>query len=604
MYDRYERPFFAFGGHNYARFLAWYNLFIRNIELTHPGATKLLENGAISVACSLVSGNLSMVDKTMEETLMRFAKSKSGAGGAGFSDMMHRHDSYQRRLRTTSTRTSFHEKTLKMCSLIDPAEETSGVFHHETTKSEIQRGEECVKRVDCALNGFLDPFNMSDTNHLYNIASGAPMSKEVETDVLNAEAEGRAEHEKFVLEHLQSDAASNSKRFYDPVKKLKLRNMAPPKKVKQITANDGKILKYKEQGDIAFQVLVKAQMTDNPISLEELMKYPITSMPHSLGTPDGYMNKTNKAALLHLIGDDYITPLPESANTLYIEDGNATVHSLKLIPFTFKGICLKILDIVIDGKNKVIFSTDRYFEKSIKSQERKRRAGYDDPPVLLLQGANQRKPPDFKSFLQNDLNKTALFKIMHNIWQSPDAAPKLHRRTVMIVVEGQAHQLVSDGKTVTSVPVLQISSETQEETDTRIILYLKHATALKCKNVVVHSPDSDVFHILLHYASQFVELNIFLETGTGDNRRTINISEVARELGQDFCSALLGLYVFTGEDTNCAFKGKGKVLPLRKLQMLDSYKTFFKKLGDAWDVAEDMFTNLESFVCAMYGFPR
>ena len=92
-----------------------------------------------------------------------------------------------------------------MCSLIeiDPAEETSGVFHHETTKSEIQRGEECVKRVDCALNGFLDPFNMSDTNHLYNIASGAPVSKEVETDVLNTEAKGRAEHEKFDLERLQ-----------------------------------------------------------------------------------------------------------------------------------------------------------------------------------------------------------------------------------------------------------------------------------------------------------------------------------------------------------------------------------------------------------------
>ena len=48
-----------------------------------------------------------------------------------------------------------------------------------------------------------------------------------------------------------------------------------------------------------------------------------------------------------------------------------------------------------------------------------------------------------------------------------------------------------------------------------------HATTLKCKNVVVHSPDSDVFDILLHYASQCFELNIFLETGTGDNRRII-----------------------------------------------------------------------------------
>ena len=100
----------------------------------------------------------------------------------------------------------------------------------------------------------------------------------METDVLNSEAEGRTEHEKLVLECLQSDVTSNPKRFYDPVKKLALWNMAPPKTVKEITANDGKILKYKEQGDIAFQLLVKAQMTDNPISLDELMKYPITPL--------------------------------------------------------------------------------------------------------------------------------------------------------------------------------------------------------------------------------------------------------------------------------------------------------------------------------------
>ena len=36
-------------------------------------------------------------------------------------------------------------------------------------------------------------------------------------------------------------------------------------------------------------------------------------------------------------------------------------------------------------------------------------------------------------------------------------------------------------------------------------------------------------------------------------------------------SILIGLYVFISEDTNCAFKRKGKALPFRKLQMLDSW---------------------------------
>ena len=70
--------FFSYGGHNYARFLSWFDVYLTNIEASHPGSTKLLENGAISVARSLIPENLCMVDKTMEETFMKFSKSKGG----------------------------------------------------------------------------------------------------------------------------------------------------------------------------------------------------------------------------------------------------------------------------------------------------------------------------------------------------------------------------------------------------------------------------------------------------------------------------------------------------------------------------------------------
>ena len=46
-----------------------------NLDITHPGAMSLLDNGAIGVARSLIPGFLSAVDKTMEETFMKFAKS-------------------------------------------------------------------------------------------------------------------------------------------------------------------------------------------------------------------------------------------------------------------------------------------------------------------------------------------------------------------------------------------------------------------------------------------------------------------------------------------------------------------------------------------------
>ncbi|XP_032227542.1 uncharacterized protein LOC116611051 [Nematostella vectensis] len=67
--------FFAFDGHNYSRYLTWLDLFLTNVDVSHPGAKRLLERGGIAVARSLIPGALIAVDKTMEETFMEFAKS-------------------------------------------------------------------------------------------------------------------------------------------------------------------------------------------------------------------------------------------------------------------------------------------------------------------------------------------------------------------------------------------------------------------------------------------------------------------------------------------------------------------------------------------------
>ena len=44
------------------------------MELTHPGVTDLIDQGALGVARSFIPGSLSDVDRTMEETFMKFAK--------------------------------------------------------------------------------------------------------------------------------------------------------------------------------------------------------------------------------------------------------------------------------------------------------------------------------------------------------------------------------------------------------------------------------------------------------------------------------------------------------------------------------------------------
>ena len=82
------------------------------------------------------------------------------------------------------------------------------------------------------------------------------------------------------------------------------------------------------------------------------------------------------------------------------------------------------------------------------------------------------------------------------------------------------------------------------------------------------------------------------------------MTQLADEFRQDFCNVVLGLYVFTGEDTNAAFKGKGKVNPLKKLQTHQSNQACFRSLGESYEITEDTINNIEAFVCVMYGYPR
>ena len=115
----------------------------------------------------------------------------------------------------------------------------------------------------------------------------------------------------------------------------------------------------------------------------------------------------------------------------------------------------------------------------------------------------------------------------------------------------------------------------QEETDTRVILYLHHAVNMGFKSAVVRTPDTDIFFILLRH-SHTINLTIYLDTGTGKKRRLIDVSTFAKSLGSAYCTTLLGFYVYSGEDCTSAFRSKGKVTPLKKLQKNPKYQKSFE----------------------------
>ena len=63
----------------------------------------------------------------------------------------------------------------------------------------------------------------------------------------------------------------------------------------------------------------------------------------------------------------------------------------------------------------------------------------------------------------------------------------------------------------------------QEETDTRVILYVNYARSKSYHFVRVKSPDSDIFFILLHYAASIIDITILFDTGT-ENKQQLSTS--------------------------------------------------------------------------------
>ena len=135
--------FFSYGGHNYARYLTFFSMFIVNIEFSHPGAMEQLRLGVISVARSMIPGSRCAVDKTMEETFMKNAKSRGGAGGTGtgITGLTQNISAYERWVRTMHERCKYVDWTNNMAGL---NKHDSSCQHRENRMSEKKRSEKQV----------------------------------------------------------------------------------------------------------------------------------------------------------------------------------------------------------------------------------------------------------------------------------------------------------------------------------------------------------------------------------------------------------------------------------------------------------------------------
>ena len=103
------------------------------------------------------------------------------------------------------------------------------------------------------------------------------------------------------------------------------------------------------------------------------------------------------------------------------------------------------------------------------------------------------------------------------------------------------------------------------EADTLITF---HIGRVKRGTVVVRSSDTDVAVVLTALAPRKPDMSIIMDYGSGNTRRFIDISSIARELEKQqpgLCDALPGFHSLTGCNFTSSFYKKGKKKPFEIL---------------------------------------
>lgn len=123
-----------------------------------------------------------------------------------------------------------------MVDLIDDPECPKAGRHRELEKAEIRKSEKAVQNVLTAVSNFTNPFTIADKDRIFSLASSAPVTIDVEVDVLQAEAVGKAAKADFI-KRLQSGDPGN---FFNPIKRNKLKTVEACNKV-TLTSSQGKV---------------------------------------------------------------------------------------------------------------------------------------------------------------------------------------------------------------------------------------------------------------------------------------------------------------------------------------------------------------------------
>ena len=581
--------FFSQNHQNYARYVTYHTYHMLNLEFSHPGAMAAIEDKGFSVNRSKTSSSRNAVDLTIEQTDNKDGKGKGGCVGFTLNAA-----AVQRWAVTRPVRAEYKAGLYNMVNLI----KTNRKIHKDCEKSEISKSEADVRSVINSFeNHFLNPFTVDIPDKLFCVSSGVPVSDEIAKDLLSIDKIGEAAYREFIQTRLVDKTTS----FHDPIKRIKTKTFVDSAVTTVIKSKKGgKDITIKASRNVFIQLTILA--SDHNYSLEKMLEYPLSPIPWSLATADGMTTSTDKAQLMHFLEKDCIvTPgmLSRTKCSTRVIDGMALLRQQKSIPKTFREFAEQLFDqLYLQKYDRVDFITDTYGkEDSIKELERIKRGISNQ---YLVGGPSTTVPREYQQFLTNPKNKEQLISLLLSEWKTDKYARKLHNKVVFFVQAVEVYSLSSsDGKTTTLRNVERLYSS-HEEADPRIILHSIDAADQEQGPILVSSPDTDVFILLIHFFED-IGSSVYFETGTGDKKRIIDVGKVYTKIGRETAKALPGIHATTGSDTTSAFVRKGKIKPMQLMMKDAEVMAAYAEMGEWDDLPPNIASIIEGHICKLYG---
>lgn len=208
-------------------------------------------------------------------------------------------------------------------------------------------------------------------------------------------------------------------------------------------------------------------------------------------------------------------------------------------------------------------------------------------------GPEQIRPENFSVALKNITFKKSFITFLIEHWSTDEAAELLTDKTVFISYE-KCYEYTKENGTLSIKIKNNLKCEGHDEADTKFPFFINKLTD-PC-SIVIQCSDTDIFIILLANKTKIqLEHQIFLEFGTGNNIRYININKTFEVLGEKLSSALPAFHAFTGCDFNPGFFNIGKIKPFKILEKNEDYQEAFANIDDI-----NYHEIIEKFVCEMY----